>query len=116
VTSSFAALAWARRREFGMLRFLGLRRGEILRLLAIEGIATGAIGSLLGLVSGIAISLVLIHVVNRQSFHWTLEVHWPWVAIAALLAALVALCAIGARASGAMAVRREAILAVKDDA
>jgi putative ABC transport system permease protein len=116
VTSSFAALAWSRRREFGVLRFLGLTRGEVLRMLALEGAATGALGALIGLVAGSAISLVLLHVVNRQSFHWTLHVHWPVAALAALILAIVALCAFGARASGAMAVRREAVLAVKDDA
>ena len=116
VTSSFAALAWSRRREFGVLRFLGLTRREVLRMLALEGAATGALGALIGLVAGAAISLVLLHVVNRQSFHWTLEVHWPITALAALFIAIVALCAFGARASAAVAVRDEAILAVKDDA
>ncbi|HSJ97168.1 MAG TPA: FtsX-like permease family protein, partial [Myxococcota bacterium] len=116
VTSSFAALAWSRRREFGVLRFLGLTRREILRMLALEGAAAGALGAALGLASGAAISLVLVHVVNRQSFHWTLEIHWPHAALAAFLAALVALCALAARASAALAVRHEAVLAVKDDA
>jgi putative ABC transport system permease protein len=116
VTSSFAALAWSRRREFGVLRFMGLTRREILRMLALEGAAAGALGAFIGLASGIAISLVLVRVVNRQSFHWSLEVHWPVAALAILVASIVAMCAIGARLSGALAVRREAILAVKDDA
>ena len=116
VTSSFAALAWSRRREFGVLRFLGLTRREILSMLAIEGAAAGALGAAIGLASGAAIGLALLRVVNRQSFHWTLEIHWPWVALAALAAGIVATCAIGARTSAAFAVRREAILAVKDDA
>ncbi|HEY4997607.1 MAG TPA: FtsX-like permease family protein, partial [Usitatibacter sp.] len=116
VTSSFAALAWSRRREFGVLRFLGFNRREILRLLALEGAATGALGAALGLLAGIAVSLVLLRVVNRQSFHWTLAVHWPVTALLALVAAIIALCALGARVSGALAVRNEAVLAVKDDA
>jgi putative ABC transport system permease protein len=116
ITSSFAALAWSRRREFGVLRFLGFRRRDILRLLAIEGATTGALGATLGLTLGVAVSLVLIHVVNRQSFHWTLEVHWPVMGVVVLLVAVIALCAIGARLSAAFAVRHEAILAVKDDA
>ncbi|HEY2628537.1 MAG TPA: ABC transporter permease, partial [Usitatibacter sp.] len=116
ITSSFAALAWSRRREFGVLRFLGLKRGEILRLLALEGVVTGALGATIGLASGIAVSLVLVRVVNRQSFHWNLEVHWPIATLAILMAAIVALCAAGARASAALAVRDEAVHAVKDDA
>jgi len=116
VTSSFAALAWSRRREFGVLRFLGLTRREVLRLLALEGAAAGILGAAIGLASGVAISLVLVRIVDRQSFHWTIEVHWPWGTLAALVAAVVALCAAGARASGAFAVRGEAVLALKDDA
>ncbi|MEO5693223.1 MAG: FtsX-like permease family protein [Usitatibacter sp.] len=116
VTSSFAALAWSRRREFGVLRFLGLTRREILAMIAAEGAAAGALGAVIGLVAGAAISLVLVHVVNRQSFHWTLEVHWPVAALAVLVTGIVAACALGARVSGSLAVRHEAILAVKDDA
>ncbi|HET9471898.1 MAG TPA: FtsX-like permease family protein, partial [Usitatibacter sp.] len=116
MTSSFAALAWSRRREFGVLRFLGLARRDVLKLLALEGAAAGALGAAIGLASGIAMSLVLVRVVNRQSFHWTIGIHWPIGALAALVAAIVALCAAGARLSGALAVRREAVLAVKDDA
>ena len=116
VTSSFAALAWSRRREFGVLRFLGLSRREILAMLALEGTAAGALGAFIGLVAGIAMSLVLVHVINRQSFHWSIEVHWPLAGLALLLFAIVSSCALGARASGSLAVRAEAVLAVKDDA
>jgi putative ABC transport system permease protein len=116
VTSSFAALAWSRRREFGVLRFMGLTRREILRMLALEGAAAGALGASIGLASGVGISVVLVHVVNRQSFHWSLGMHWPLAALTAFIVALIALCAIAARVSGAFAVRHEAILAVKEDA
>jgi putative ABC transport system permease protein len=116
ITSSFAALAWSRRREFGVLRFLGLRRAEVLRLLALEGAVTGTLGAVIGLASGIATSVVLVRVVNRQSFHWSLDIHWPLGTLALLLVAVIALCAIGARASAAIAVRSEAVHAVKDDA
>jgi len=116
VTSSFAALAWSRKREFGVLRFLGLTRGEILRMIAAEGAAAGTLGAAIGLVAGAAISLVLLHVINRQSFHWSLELHWPLGALAILVAGIVGACALGARVSGTFAIRHEAILAVKDDA
>lgn len=116
VTSSFAALAWSRRREFGVLRHLGLTRREVLRLLALEGSAAGAVGVALGLAAGAAVSVVLVRVVNRQSFHWGMEIHWPWLALALLSAAVVALCAAGAATAGRAAVAKEAVDAVKDDA
>jgi putative ABC transport system permease protein len=116
VTSSFAALAWSRRREFGVLRHLGLARGEVLRLLALEGGAAGIIGALLGLAAGAAVSVVLVHVVNRQSFHWGMAIHWPWLALAALAGSVVVLCALGASVAGRAAVAHEAVHAVKDDA
>lgn len=116
ITSSFAALAWSRRREFAMLRFVGLRRRDVLRLLALEGSAAGVLGAAIGLAAGAAMSLVLVHVINRQSFHWGMEVHWPVASLAVFTAALVALCAGGARVSGALAVRDEAVRAIKDDA
>jgi putative ABC transport system permease protein len=116
VTSSFAALAWSRRREFGVLRHLGLARRDVLRLLALEGGVAGIVGALLGLVAGAAVSVVLVHVVNRQSFHWGMEIHWPWLALAGLATTLVALCALGAAAAGRAAVAHEAVHAVKDDA
>ena len=116
LTSSFAALAWSRRREFGVLRHLGLARRDVLSLLAVEGAATGALGALIGLASGAAVSAVLVHVVNRQSFHWDIELHWPWAALASLVGATIALCSIGATLAGRAAISREAVFAVKDDA
>jgi putative ABC transport system permease protein len=116
VTSSFAALAWSRRREFGVLRHLGLSRGEVIRLLSLEGGAAGIIGAILGLLSGAAVSVVLVHVVNRQSFHWGMAIHMPWLALAGLVGSVVLLCALGASLAGRAAVAREAVEAVKDDA
>jgi hypothetical protein len=45
-----------------------------------------------------------------------MEVHWPLGSLAALAAAIVALCALGAGWSARAAVRDEAVRAVKDDA
>ncbi|QJR11319.1 hypothetical protein DSM104443_02394 [Usitatibacter rugosus] len=116
LTSSFAAIAWSRRREFGVLRHLGLRRRDVLRMLTVEGAVAGTLGAAIGLASGAAISVVLVQVVNRQSFHWGMEVHWPFAALVALATALVVACAIGARWSAHAAVREEAVRAVRDDA
>ncbi|MFY9721626.1 MAG: FtsX-like permease family protein, partial [Azonexus sp.] len=59
VAASFAALASARRREFGMLRHLGLTRRQIGWMLAQEGALAAGVGVLAGLLAGGAIGLVL---------------------------------------------------------
>ena len=73
VSVSFSAQALARRREFGVLRHLGMTRREIGALLACEGALVSALGVAFGLAVGWVLSLILIHVVNRQSFHWSMD-------------------------------------------
>jgi putative ABC transport system permease protein len=78
LSSSFGALVLARSREFGMLRHVGMTRRQVAAMLAAEGALVSALGLALGLALGWVISLVLIHVVNRQSFHWSMDLHLPW--------------------------------------
>ena len=62
-----------------------------------------------------AIGLVLIEVVNRQSFHWSMDLHVPWVSLALFAAGLVALAALAAVLAGRQAMRQDAVLAVRED-
>jgi len=68
-----------------------------------------------GLAAGGAIGLVLIRVVNRQSFHWSMDVHVPWASLALFGLALVALGALSAVLAGRQAMRQDAVLAVRED-
>ena len=115
LSSSFGALVLARRREFGVLRHLGMTRRQIGAMLATEGLAVSGIGLAVGLALGFAISLILIHVVNRQSFHWGMELSLPWRALAGFAAALLALATVTALASGRQAMGEDAVRAVKED-
>jgi putative ABC transport system permease protein len=115
IGASASAQVLARRTEFGMLRHLGLTRGEIARMLAFEGVVQGALGAVLGVLVGAIIGVVLIYVVNRQSFHWSMDVHVPWLGLAALSFALVASSALTAAWSGRGALRDDVVAAVKDD-
>lgn len=115
VGASFGAQALARRREFGVLRHLGATRGEIAAMLGLEGGAASAVGVAVGLAVGLAISLILIRVINRQSFHWSMELHVPWLALAAGAATLVIAAAATAVWSGRRAMGREAVFAVRED-
>jgi putative ABC transport system permease protein len=115
VAASFAALAAARKREFGMLRHLGLTRRQIAGMLALEGALAAGLGVLAGLLAGGAIGLVLIEVVNRQSFHWSMDLRVPWASLALFALVLVALAALAAVLAGAQAMRQDAVLAVRED-
>jgi putative ABC transport system permease protein len=115
LSSAFGALVLARRREFGMLRHIGVLRSQIGAMLAIEGALVSALGLAAGLGLGWVISLVLIHVVNRQSFHWSMELHLPWGALALFGALMLALSTLTALASGRRAMGEDAVRAVKDD-
>jgi putative ABC transport system permease protein len=115
LSSGFGALALARRREFGMLRHLGMTRRQIGAMLAAQGLLVSAIGLGVGLALGLLISLVLIHVVNRQSFHWSMDLHLPWQLLAEFVAVMLALATLTAVASGRQAMGGDVVGAVKED-
>jgi putative ABC transport system permease protein len=115
LSSSFGALVLARRREFGVLRHIGMTRRQVGAMLASEGLAVSGIGLVVGLGLGSAISLILIHVVNRQSFHWGMAVSVPWATLAAATLVVLALSTLTAWASGRKAMSDEVVRAVKDD-
>ncbi|MGQ2980960.1 MAG: FtsX-like permease family protein, partial [Polaromonas sp.] len=115
VAASFSAQVLARRKEFGLLAHLGLTRRQILTLVAGEGAAWTLAGALAGLGLGLAVSLVLVHVVNPQSFHWTMDLALPWDRLLALCAAVVLAGTVTAWLAGRAAAGRDAVLAVKED-
>ncbi len=115
VAASFSAQVLARRKEFGLLAHLGLTRRQILTLVAGEGAAWTLAGALAGLGLGLAVSLVLVHVVNPQSFHWTMDLALPWPRLLALCAAVVLAGTVTAWLAGRAAAGRDAVLAVKED-
>jgi len=115
LSASFGALVLARRREFGVLRHLGMTRTQIAAMLASEGGLVGGVGLTVGLALGFIISLILIHVVNRQSFHWSMELHLPWTPLAVFTVVLLTLAALTAAASGRQAMRADVVSAVKED-
>ncbi len=115
VAASFGAQVLARRKEFGLLAHLGLTRRQILAVVAGEGAAWTGAGAAAGIVLGLAVSLVLVLVVNPQSFHWTMDLRVPWLRLLALAAAVAAAGTLTARIAGGAAAGRDAVLAVKED-
>jgi putative ABC transport system permease protein len=90
VAGALIALVIDRRREFGLLRFLGAASGQVRRLILFEAGLLGLLGNAAGFALGYLLSLLLIFVINRQSFGWTIQFHWP---VGVLLGALTAVYA-----------------------
>jgi putative ABC transport system permease protein len=105
VAATFSAQTLARAKEFGMLRHVGVTRRQVLSILAIEGGSLTALGIATGFVLGWVISLILVFVVNPQSFHWTMQLHLPWPLLGSV-AGLLAAAAHRAAGRPPVAVRR----------
>ncbi len=115
VAATFSAQTLARAREFGMLRHVGVSRGQVLRILALEGGSLTVLGVATGFALGLLISLILVYVVNPQSFHWTMQLHLPWPLLGGVAAVLVAASVATALVSGRYALSGGPVRAVRED-
>lgn len=115
VSVAASATAMARRAQFGVLRHLGMLRRQVSWMFAGEGLALSAIAVLYGLALGTLLSLILVYVVNRQSFHWSIDLVVPWWQLGALSLSLVAASALTALWSGRAALSGDPIRAVRED-
>ncbi len=115
VAATFSAQVLSRAKEFGMLRHLGITRRQILGLLLGEGALLASLAIATGFVLGWCISLILVFIVNPQSFHWTMQLHLPWDLLALVALVLLASASLTALAAGKMAVSGSAVRAVRED-
>ncbi|MDO6414130.1 FtsX-like permease family protein [Sphingomonas sp. BIUV-7] len=115
VAATTSAQTIARTREFGMLRHLGVTRRQIVAMLGVEGALLGLVGGIAGIALGCGLAQILIHVVNPQSFNWTMETRWPVGLLAGVGAALVVSSALTAMLAGRRAVSTDAVRAVRED-
>jgi putative ABC transport system permease protein len=115
ISVNASAQALARRAEFGMLRHLGFTRTQIGAMLGVEGMFLGGLGTLAGLATGTVISAVLIYVVSRQSFHWTMDLQFPFAMLTWLTCAIPIAAAFTSIVSARGVMNQDVIRAVKED-
>jgi putative ABC transport system permease protein len=115
ILSAFMALQLERARELGVLRATGATPGQVGLMVAVQTGFMGLAAGVLSLPVGWALSKMLIDVINRRAFGWTMQTHVPAdVLLQALVLAVVAALAAGvypgwrmARTSPAAALREE---------
>jgi putative ABC transport system permease protein len=115
VSVAASSSALARRAQFGMLRHIGMLRRQVLGMLAIEGLIMSTLSVVYGLLLGTVLSLILVYVINRQSFNWSIDLAVPWRQLGALSVALITASALTALWSGRAAMSQDAVRAVRED-
>jgi putative ABC transport system permease protein len=115
VLSALAALQLERARELGLLRAAGMTPGQLWGLVVTQTGLIGLVSGILAVPMGIVLSIVMIFVVNKRSFGWTLSMQvGPDVIVQAVGLALVGAVLAGlypawrmSRTSPALALRGE---------
>ena len=78
VMNALFALTLESKREFAILRYVGAQRGQLAKIVYLQAGLLGAFGNLGGVVLGYILSLLLVHVINKQSFGWSVQYSVPY--------------------------------------
>jgi putative ABC transport system permease protein len=113
IVNTLAALILERTRELALLRVGGLSSRELTTMLVLESSLLGVASTVVGLVMGYALSWILIYVINKQSFGWTIDFHTPAALIAASLATTFLASAMAGLAPARLARRIDIASALK---
>jgi putative ABC transport system permease protein len=91
VLNALFLLELEKQREVGILRALGLTGAQLRKMVFLETGLMGLVAGLLAIPTGYALSLILVYVINRRSFGWTLQMTVnPGVLLQGVLLALAA--------------------------
>jgi len=115
VVSTLFALVLERRREIGLLRYLGLRTRDVRRMVYAEAGFIGLLGGVLGVGIGVLLSLLLIFVINRQAFGWLIELHMPYDFLAEALGLVIVVAVIAGIYPASVAARIRTAEAVRSE-
>jgi putative ABC transport system permease protein len=75
---TLTTLVTERAREIGVMRAIGASRAQVQGVVLVESGLIGALAGVLGVASGLALSVVLTYVVNKAFFGWTIQFRVPW--------------------------------------
>jgi len=90
IALTLLVLARERVPELALYRSLGATRRQLFGLFVGKGIGMALLALALGGAGGVALAAILVFVINRAYFGWTIQVHWPWSALAEQVALIVA--------------------------
>jgi putative ABC transport system permease protein len=115
VAGALLALVIDRKRELGLLRFLGAAREQVRRMILVEAGLLGLLANIAGMALGFLLSLILIYVINKQSFGWTIRFHWPVAVLLGGLSVVYAATVLAAFYPARVAVRMNPLEALHEE-
>ena len=105
VVTVLLTLVGERRRELATVRALGASRRQIGAMVVAEAGLLGIAATAAGIVAGLIVGVILVEVVNLQSFGWSLQLELPWLEVARLALWVAAACLVAGLAPAAAAMR-----------
>jgi putative ABC transport system permease protein len=78
IMNALFALTIESRREFAILRYIGAKKSQLAKIVYLQAAILGACGNFGGIGLGYILSLLLIHVINKQSFGWSVQYFVPY--------------------------------------
>jgi putative ABC transport system permease protein len=93
ITLTLIVIARERVSELALYRALGAVREQIFGIFLGKGLAMAVLALLLGSVGGTLLAVILIFVVNRAFFGWTIQAYWPWGTLGLQALAILAVAA-----------------------
>jgi putative ABC transport system permease protein len=115
IAGALLALVIDRRRELGLLRFLGASANQIRKLILVEAGLLGLLANVAGFVLGYFLSLILVFVINKQSFGWTIRFHWPIAVLCGALTVVYAATVLAGLYPAQVAVRLNPLEAIHEE-
>lgn len=115
VISTLITLILERRGEIAVLSFIGATRAQIRRMIVVEAVLIGGVSQTVGILIGLMLSLVLIYVINVQSFGWTIQFHFPSLFIIQSTLLILIVTALAGLYPAARAARVEAVRFAREE-
>jgi putative ABC transport system permease protein len=115
IINTMSALILERTRELALLRVTGLSRAELRTMIVLESTLLGVASIAAGLVMGYVLSWILIYVINKQSFGWTIDFYTPVSLIVGSLAITLLASALAGLAPARLASRIHVATAIKSE-
>ena len=115
VLTVLSTLIGERRRELATMRALGGSRRQLVAMVVAEAGLLGAAAAAAGTFAGLVVGVILVKVVNLQSFGWSLELVLPWASLLWMASWVVLACLLAGLPPALAAAKLEPASALREE-